>query len=171
MRPIWLLLASLLVCACQAPCPPPPAPHRLGETVTPPIKAVGFPGVDGGGFATLPAAGAYEAAPTNSATAGVAAPVGVGTNDWLGWTATILYTQGASSGQMACKVYVYDGANWGQVASPVDQSYNGISLGVGTGQYTISGTVPRGATRLMLASAEIGVTGTPGSYTSEIAFQ
>jgi hypothetical protein len=135
-----------------------------------PGPAVGFPGVDGGGGAVLPASGAFEASPTTNSTAGVAIPPGA-VQTTLGWTATIIYTQGASSGQMSCKVFAFDGKSWGQLASPVDQSYSGIALGVGTGQYAISGTVPHGATRLMLVSAEVGVTATPGSYTAEIAFQ
>jgi len=118
----------------------------------------------------LPAAGAYEAAPTTSSTAGVAIPAGTQANPTRGATITFLYTQGASSGQMAVKVYGYDGSKWGQMPSSVDQSYSGISLGTGTGQYALAVDLKYGITRIAVCGAETGVTGTPGTYSAEVVF-
>jgi hypothetical protein len=132
-------------------------------------SVVGLPGVDGGGGATLPAAGAYETAPTTSSTAGVAIPTLVGSAQVRGCHLTVVYTQGDAGGQMSSKVYGYDGAKWGQLASSVDQSYNAIPLGVNTGQYALDVDVRYGITRLMLVSAETGETAYPGSYLSEIS--
>lgn len=119
---------------------------------------------------TLPAAGAYETAPTTSSSTGIAIPVGTVASPIRGCTLTVLYTQGASSGQMAIKVYEYDGTKWSQAASPVDQSYAGIALGAGTGQYGLSVALTYGATRIFVCGAETGVTGTPGAYSCEAVF-
>jgi hypothetical protein len=118
---------------------------------------------------TLPGSGAYETAPSGSS-AGVAIPVGTVAKPTRGATITTSYTQGTSGGAMAVKVYQYDGSLWGQIASPVDQSYNGDQLGSGTGVYELAVELKYGAARIMVCGAEIGVTGTPGTYSAEVVF-
>jgi hypothetical protein len=114
----------------------------------------------------LPAAGAYESDPSSGAM--VAVPAGSRRA-----TITISYTRGASSGQAAHKIFTYDGTTVAQAMSP-DGTYNGIngraSTGAGAIGYTIAIDLFGGETKVGIASAEIGVTGTPGTYASAVTF-
>lgn len=117
--------------------------------------------------ATLPAAGAFEADPESAAMIPIPA-------EKLTATIVISYTRGASGGQAKHKVFLGDGTRIHQVQSG-DGSYDGdagrASTGAGAITYSYHVDVSGGSTRIGIASAEIGATGTPGSYSSTVTFQ
>lgn len=116
--------------------------------------------------ATLPAAGAFEADPATNAMVAVPATARRA-------TIYISYIRGASGGQSAHKIFVSDGSKVAQVLAP-DGTYSAISGRASTSSsaigYAIDVELEGGETLIGIASAETGVTGTPGSYSSEITF-
>jgi hypothetical protein len=116
--------------------------------------------------ATLPAAGAFEADPTTGSM--VAIPAG-------SRSATIYgtYTRGAAGGQASHKVFVTGGATSAQALGP-DGSYNGLNGRASTSAsaigYSFHIDLTGGETKLGIASAEVGVTGTPGTFASTVTF-
>ena len=118
------------------------------------------------GSASLPAAGAFEVDPTTGAMVTIPTTAKRA-------TIYISYTRGAANGAAAHKIFVSDGTKVSQVLHP-DGSYNGLNGRVSTSasaiQYAISVDLEGGETKIGIASAEVGVAGTPGSYSSEITF-
>ncbi len=115
-------------------------------------------------LATLEAAGAYQTAPL--AAACVALPAG-----WDQATISFVYTAGTTGGQMAVKVYFVSGGptpTIAQVMAP-DSTYNGFAGPVGTSNWSISVDC-RGTTKIGIAAAEVGVAGTPGTFSSTVTF-
>lgn len=115
---------------------------------------------------TLPAAGAYEAAPSDGSCTAI--PAGSRRA-----TIYISYTRGAANGQAAHKLYVSNGTEVAQCMS-IDGTYNGINGAPSTSSSAILYTIPvdliGGETKIGMASAEVGVTGTPGTYYATVTF-
>jgi hypothetical protein len=154
---------AVLVEAAGLPTALGPAPieESLSVCRPEPVPAVALKAV-----ATLAGAGAYDADPAVGDC--VAIPAGV-----LKATIMISYTRAAANGQAAHKVFLSDGTSVGQALSP-DGSYNGVVGRLSTSAsaivYTISVDVSGGSTKLGIASAEVGVTGSPGSVVSSVTF-
>lgn len=115
----------------------------------------------------LPASGAYESDPV--VTDMVTVPAGARATQIY-----ISYTRGTTSGQAAHKIFTTDGTNVCQVMAP-DGTYSGVSGRASTSAsaigYSISVAVPGGDVRIGIASAEVGATGTPGSYSAQVTFE
>ena len=117
---------------------------------------------------TLPASGNYESVPS-LVTAGIAVPSGA-----EGCTFTFAYTEGTTGGQMAVKLYGYDGIGWGQVqyqGPGAVTGYEGVNLGLNTGNYQVSFDLNHGIRRILPVNAEVGATGSPGTYTDRVVFE
>lgn len=119
-----------------------------------------------GSPATLPAAGAYEAIPLD------AAMVAIPTNSRRAMI-YISYTRGAAGGQAAHKLYISNGSEVAQVLS-VDGTFGGVNGAPSASASAIWYAIPLdligGETKIGIASAEVGVTGTPGSYYATVTF-
>lgn len=115
---------------------------------------------------TLPAAGAYESAPLDAAM--IAIPAGSRRA-----MIYISYTRGAASGQAAHKIYISNGTEVAQCLS-IDGTYNGMpgaaSVSASAILYSIPVDLIAGETKIGMASAEIGVTATPGTYFATVTF-
>lgn len=116
--------------------------------------------------ATLPAAGAYEAVPADGAC--VTIPAGSRSA-----CISILYTRGAANGQAAHKFYTSNGTEVTQCTA-MDGNYNGHngapSVSASAVAYNVTVSLISGETKIGIASAETGVTGTPGTYSTAITF-
>lgn len=118
----------------------------------------------------LPDSGAYQADPSLSAMVPVPA------NTYRA-TIYITYTRGGSGGKAAHKVFIANGIATGskvaQVMAP-DNSYDGwngkASASAGAFSYSLSVELEGGERKIGIASAEVGATGTPGTYSSAITF-
>lgn len=117
--------------------------------------------------ATLPASGAYESDPS------VAAMTAIPDNV-LTATIAISYTRGGSGGYAAHKVFLSDGTRVFQVQA-ADGTYDGTdgraSVDDNPILYSLTVDVSGGATKIGIASAEVGATGTPGDYVATVTFQ
>jgi len=117
--------------------------------------------------AALPSAGAYQADPSGT-TRLVEIPEFASQA-----TIFISYTRGGSGGYAAHKVFLGDGTRVGQVLSPAND-FSGISGRAPTSasavEYSLTIDLKGGATRLGIASAEVGNTGSPGTLAALVAF-
>lgn len=146
---------------------------NVGTTIVSGLVDVTYQSAGGGGstafrtLATLPAAGAYQT---------LSSP---GTNGWIQLTATtvkttvyITYTRGAAGGQAAHKFYASNGTDVGQLMS-IDGTYNGINGAPTTSASPIVYVMTFDTVGLAyfgIVSAEIGVTGTPGTCSAVVSF-
>lgn len=113
---------------------------------------------------TLPAAGAYEATPSIGGSGSINIPSNaVRALLWFS------YTQGAAGGQAAHKIFISNGIDNAQLMS-VDGTFNGIRGGSSGVQYCIPVEVPGGLSYIGIASAEVGVTATPGTCLCNISW-
>ena len=87
------------------------------------------------------------------------------------------YTRGGSGGQQANKVFVANSrsstAKSFQLMAP-DGSYDGVlgrtSVDADPIRYALQVELGEGAMKIGVSSAEVGATGTPGTYSAEITF-
>ena len=117
--------------------------------------------------ATLPGSGAFTSIPTAGADGTILVP-----QTAQKVIVYISYTRGASSGQAAHKFYGYNGTDVGQLMS-LDGTYNQINGAASISASAIVYIMTFDVSSLLyfgMTSAEIGVTGTPGTVSANITF-
>ena len=116
--------------------------------------------------ATLPPAGAYQGVPVHTDMVAIPALKAQA-------LINVTYTRGASGGKAAHKFYVYDGGSVMQLVSP-NNDFDGLEGPAPADGNPLSAAyevrLAGYMTKIGIASAETGVTGTPGVAASTVSF-